>query len=88
MIISILATNENVDAVRATATENIPELVGHQLLSIPVSPNGSAPITHWFCQFNTTQEICDRLLALQNLSEMEVNSKDFLKSKNLKVVRS
>jgi len=84
----ILATVENVEAVRAKAYENIPELTGHKLLNYPVSATGEEPITHWFCPMNGTKKIIEKMKSLQELSIMEVdNPTEFLKSHNLMIVR-
>lgn len=87
MKICIMATSENVEAVRATAYENLPQLAGHQLLSYPVSSNGEEPVTHWACQVEANEELREKLRALQDLSDMEEMSlKSLLKKKNLKLV--
>ena len=88
MNICILVTDENVATVREAAVENLPQLRGHTILNIPLSESGEAPITHWFCTFKVSEEMYDKLMALKNLSEMEVStSKEFLKKKNLKLVK-
>ncbi len=87
MNICILCTDEHVEEVRRVAMENFPELVGHVILGMPVSPDGKLPITHWFCQFKTSQATMGKLMALQNLSEMEIaDPLEFLKARNLKIV--
>ena len=84
----ILVTNENVDIVRERARANIHELSKHPLLSYPMSPNGDEPITHWFCAFNANEEMKNRILALQDLSIMEMaDPKAFLAIHNLQLVR-
>lgn len=88
MIICILATNENVEEVRAKGIEVLPQFSGHRLLGTPVSPTGLMPPTHWFCSFSVTPETFEKLMAVKNLSEMEESSsKSFLKERNLKQIR-
>ncbi len=87
MRLCVLATNENVEAVRASGLTNIPEFVGQKLLTIPVSATGELPATHWFCSFSVTKEFYERIVALQKLSEMELNdTKTFLEARGLKVI--
>jgi hypothetical protein len=89
MKICIIATSENVEAIRATAYEKLPQLVGHQLLNFPASPTGELPATHWLCQLEATQELYDTLLSIKNNSVMETKSmKAYLESQDLKLVRS
>ncbi len=90
MRISILVSDANVAAVRAAAIsglKNYPKLIHANLLSIPVSPTGDLPVTHWFCNFEGSDGLLEKLLALQNLSEIAVaDATDFLTQKNLKYV--
>lgn len=88
MKICIMATSENVEQVRATAYEKLPQLVGHNLLNYPASATGEEPVTHWICQLEAKKDLYDRLMQIKELSEMEAsNLKDFLESKNLKLVK-
>jgi hypothetical protein len=90
MRICILATNENVEAVRLSAKEKIPELAPFPLLTIPASPTGELPATHWYCSFLASQEMTDRLMAIKTLSEMEItnNTKRILEEKGLKTIKA
>lgn len=88
MTLCILATNENVEIARSNALAGMPAFNGHQLLSIPCSPTGEMPATHWFCQFIGSQEACDKLIALKQVTEMEIGEPAaFLNARNLKVIR-
>jgi len=89
MRLSILVTNEHVETVRQIAAENT-SLPPYAILAIPVSATGQEPATHWYCNFKVSQEMCDRLLSLQNLSEMEItmNWKKFLNTRSLQVIKS
>lgn len=85
----ILATAENVETVREKAYECLPEVIGHRLLNYGCSATGEAPVTHWFCPMNGSHELMKRMIAIQNLSIMEVaNPLEFLKSQNLKLVKN
>ena len=88
MRLCILATNENVEAVRARAAENMPTMT--QILNFPVSSTGELPATHWFCNFKVSEAMYENLMSLKNLSEMEIhdNSKKFLEERNLKFIKS
>lgn len=87
MRLCILAPAEHVETIRQTAREN--GLDHKYMLTIPTSKTGEEPATHWFCNFKVSQEMCDKLLALKNLSEMEVtdNWQEFLKSQEVKLIR-
>ena len=89
MRICILASAENVETVRQTAKEKLPDLANVPLLNMPVSASGNLPATHWFCNFKVSQEMCDRLIAAKELSIMEVTDdwKRFLEDQGLKLVR-
>jgi hypothetical protein len=88
MYICILSTVENVEAVREKA-KTLPNFAKHIAVTIPVSSDGELPPTHYFCTFNTTQETCDQIMALQKLSVIETGKpKEFLSSRNLKIIRT
>ena len=64
----------------------IPEKVEH--LSIPLSPNGEMPATHWFCFVNVTEEGYTRLKSVQEHTTIEESSpKEFLAKWNLQIIR-
>ncbi len=86
MGLCILAASENVNEVRLTARTVLPDL--SSILDVPVSPTGAMPPTHWFCCFKVSPEMCDTLLGLENLSEMQVTNspKDFLGERGLKPI--
>lgn len=57
-------------------------------LPIKVGKHGEEPITHWVCQLEAKKELYEKLLSLKKFSEIEIsNLKEFLESKNLKLVR-
>ena len=86
MRMCILTPDANIEAARANANENIGVPAP---LSIPVSPTGEAPPTHWFCNFKISSEMKDKLIAINKYSEMvlEDDSKKFLEERGLKLVR-
>ena len=85
-IINILVSDVNVEAVRSKAkAEGIS--FNNTLLTIPLSPTGIAPVTHWFCSFAATEEMKTKILDLQNLSEISFGSaREFLATKGLKYI--
>jgi hypothetical protein len=88
MRINILATNENVENVRNTAAAHFEHLARRGFLTVPVSATGEYPATHWFCNFLISEEMHNKLMSLQNLSEMELGSvKMFLKNRGLKIIQ-
>lgn len=90
MIVCILTKDFDVENSREIVRKEIPEFAAHQgILSIPLSENGSKPITHWFCAFNSTQEMLDKLKSIQNKETTEIEEcepKPFLASRKLKIV--
>ncbi len=87
MIICILVDDEHVDAVREKASELIGTPKG-AILTIPVSSTGELPATHWFCHFEVSQAMHDKLMAAREFSDMKVgNPKAFLKDRELKRIR-
>ena len=85
--ICILATSENVAAVREKAKEIFPEL-GQVILPYPLSATGEEPATHWFCESKISDELAEKILSNKVLSEMEVSTaKNFLREKGLKSIR-
>lgn len=87
MLLCILAKDEDVEAVRATALSNCPEFQGQKLLTVPVSATGHLPATHWFCCFPVSKPFYEKLMSVKKLSEMELDSpQNFLKERNLKII--
>ncbi len=77
------------DKDAASVREIAKPYFGDNVLSIPLSETGELPVTHWFCAFQATQLVIDKMFAAQNLSEMEVcDAKEFLQKRNLKVVNA
>ena len=59
-----------------------------EILKTPLSTNGNAPATHWFCYLQTTEEGFEQLLALQSCCVVEESSLvDFLKKHKLEKVK-
>lgn len=87
MYICILATNENVEAAREKAKQ-IEIFQCHDALKIPVSETGEFPATHWFCTFRPEEDLKEKIMELQELTEIEMGKpKKFLESRNLKLVK-
>ena len=89
MQICILAKDEDVELVREKARREIEIFTNHtKILSIGLSENREKPITHWFCTFDATQEMIDKLKSIQELTDIEVsNPKSFLKKHNLRTLK-
>lgn len=89
MQICILAKNENIEEVREKARQEVKEFEKHQtLLSVGLSSNGEKPITHWFCTFDASQEMIDKLKSIQELTEIEIsNPRSFLKKNKLSSIK-
>ncbi len=90
MKLCILCPDENVGASRQKSKiifpKNSAAVESH--LSIGVSASGVEPATHWFCFMNTTQDVYDRLLDLNEFSTIELSGpKEFLDKWELKVIR-
>jgi hypothetical protein len=86
--ICILATTENVEAVRVKARE-LPNFADSpNILTLPVSSDGERPATHWFCTFKVSEGFYEQLMAIRELSEMELaEPRKFLRERNLKLIR-
>jgi len=57
-------------------------------LSIPLSPDGTGPATHWYCTINVMERAYNQIMAMQKYSIIEEGEiKDFLKKHKLKRVR-
>jgi len=88
MYICILATNENAEAAREKAKQ-IEIFQCHNALKIPVSETGELPATHWFCTFRPEEDLKEKIMELQELTEIEMGKpKKFLESRNLKLAFS
>ena len=90
MQVCILAKNEDVEKAREKAKQEIEKFANHhQILSIGVSENGEKPATHWFCTFNASQKMLDKLKSIQEFTEIEAeNPRKFLKKFKLTLVKS
>lgn len=59
-----------------------------EILKTPLSKDGKAPATHWFCYLQTTQEGFEQLKGLEvYCSVVEGNAKDFLNANKLEIIR-
>lgn len=78
----ILCEDSKVDIVR----ERAKVFTSFNTLTIPVSPTGQLPATHWFCCMNLSDETHLKLVALQQDSIIEKSDpSSFLKANGLKV---
>lgn len=93
--ICILCTDADVDKAR-DASKGIIEMAASPILpagaarhlSIPVSPTGNKPATHWFCHLNCTEEVFERIRSAAVYSTVEESGpKDFLERNGLQLVR-
>lgn len=89
MQICILAKNEDIELVREKARLEIESFANHtKILGIGLSENGEKPITHWFCTFDASQEMIDKLKSIQELTEIKVsNPRGFLRKHKLKTIK-
>jgi hypothetical protein len=89
MQVCILAKNENIEVVREKARQKIEKFANHyQILGIGLSETGEKPITHWFCTFDASQEMIDKLKSIQEFTEIEVtNPRSFLKKFKLSLIK-
>lgn len=87
----ILSSNQNenptpLHPIISAYKETLP--VEHQHLSIPVSPTGELPATHWFCFMNVDQVGYEKVLSVQEHSVIEEGApKEFLSKWNLKIIK-
>jgi hypothetical protein len=87
--VCIVAKDEDVEKVRETAFAHLENFRNHSnVMVIPLSESGEGTPTHWFCTFEASQPVFEKMKTLQNLSDIEeVKSvKDFLKARNLKMI--
>lgn len=89
MQICILAKDEDVELVREKARREIEIFTNHtKILEIGLSKNREKPVTHWFCTFDASQEMIDKLKSIQELSEIEVSDpRGFLRKHNLRTIK-
>ena len=89
MKICILAKNEDVESARNKAKLEIEAFANHsRILGIGLSETGEKPATHWFCTFDASQEMIDKLKLIQELTEIEVtNPRGFLREHKLKTIK-
>lgn len=84
MKICILCENDKIESAR----ERAKAITSENALSVPLSKSGEEPATHWFCSMEVTDEGYQKILELQQNTEIEISSPfEFLKKKNLKVVK-
>jgi hypothetical protein len=84
MRVCILCEDKFVTEARESAKTILPN---HKVLSIPVSPNGILPATHWFCVCNVNEDNYKKLLGLQKNSKISVClPKVFLEEFKLKLI--
>jgi hypothetical protein len=87
MHINILCPDKDIVEARKKAKE-IPYFSNHQSLTIPLSKEGELPITHWFCTFDVSSELCEEIKAAADLSTVELGSpREFLNKYNLKMIK-
>jgi len=91
MNVCILVAAADVDKVREAA-KSLPlfkDTPTDKLMNISLSESGEFPATHYFCVANVSKEVYKQMLAMRKYSEMsKKDPKEFLKSKNLKVINS
>ncbi len=84
MRLNILCEDSKIEAARERARA----LTGNDTLTIPVSKDGLAPATHWFCSLEVNEEGRKKIFELQEHSVIEEGGlKDFLKKWNLRVIK-
>lgn len=81
----ILVSDENKEIVKEKVKDS--QILTHEIFNIPVSTTGKAPATHWFCMMRYDDVLCEKLLSMKELTEMEKTSsaKNFLSSRNLRL---
>lgn len=58
------------------------------LLNIGLSESGVLPATHWFCCLAVTQDKADKMIAMANLTTIEISEpKEFLEKWNLQIIK-
>lgn len=80
----ILSENAKLTEANALALS----ITKSEIMRTPLSANGKAPATHWFCYLQTTDEGFEQLLGLQSCCIVEESSLlEFLKKHNLEKVK-
>ena len=84
MKIFILVENQYVDLARSIARQHLD--LGPALLKSRASQSGQAPNTHWYCYFEASTKVIDKILELQThaIVETDISLEDALKKYNLK----
>jgi hypothetical protein len=67
MRICIICEDKWVEEVRESSKDIIP---GHNNLSIPLSPTGEFPATHWLCVCNVNEEIWKKFEERRKYTQM------------------
>jgi hypothetical protein len=82
--LNILCENTKIVEARAKTKE----IMNSDVLITPLSKNGKAPVTHWFCSLNVNEEGYQKIMGIQEHSIIEEGSpKDFLKKWELQIVK-
>lgn len=82
--LNILCENAKIVEARAKARE----IMNSDVLTIPLSNNGKAPATHWFCSLSVNEEGYQKIMGIQEHSTIEEGSpKDFLKKWALRTIK-
>ena len=100
MRLNILCTDENIVEVRAAVDAvcppndyskygklfaNLPTQSTN--LSVPLSPSGSLPATHWYCLLNVEQDVADKVKSFSDkLVVDEAEPKAFLEAQGLRQI--
>jgi len=102
MRLNILCTNENIDEVRTAVDAvcpptdyskygqlfnklNLPTQSTN--LSIPLSPSGILPATHWYCLLNVEQDVADKVTSFSDKLVVEATEpKAFLEAHGLRQI--
>lgn len=81
MRICILCEDSKVEELRI-------KMKNKYLLNIGLSVNGTLPATHWFCCMAVTQDKADKMLAMADLTIIEISEpKEFLEKWNLQIIK-
>lgn len=76
------------DSKITLAREKAKAIMHEDVLTIPLSKKGKAPVTHWFCSLSVTEEGYQKIMGLQEHSVIEEGSpKEFLKKCGLEIVK-
>lgn len=92
--ICILAPAEHIEDIRNIASGLSYFPIAEKLLTIKLSATGEEPVTHYFCASNYSNKVHKSILELKKNSLTDYTEvfvgdpKEFLNSKNLKVIKS